>query len=153
MPARSRSIAADTPSLSPKIAVPATRTLAPAATAIPWFSPSSSCGTDFFFFKDVHKLPVAAGDLGHSGLPRGLLDAPVNERFPEGRPPHSEADESRYHGRRRQPCAHLFVVLATAQDDAAHLVASALPRRSHHFLAVRSAIEPLDFPDVRLDLS
>src|SRR5438034_1876111 len=122
MPARSRSIAADTPSLSPKIAVPATRTSAPAATAIPWFSPSSSCGTDFFFFKDVHKLPVAAGDLGHSVLPRDLLGAPVNERLPEVRPAHSEADEPRDTGRRRQPFAHLFVVLAAAQNDAADFV-------------------------------
>src|SRR5881396_2260324 len=131
MPARSRSIAADTPSLSPKIAVPATRTLAPAATAIPWFSPSSSCGADFFSFKDVHKLPVAAGDLGYCGLPRDLLGAPVNERFPEVRPAHSEAYEPRHSGRRRQPFAHFLVVLAAAQDDAADFVTAALPRSSH----------------------
>src|SRR6266496_6377757 len=102
---------AATSSLALKIAVPATKTLAPAATtngavsasmppstSIPWFSPCSSCGADFFVFKDVHKLPVAAGDLGHRGLLRDLLGPPVDERIPEVRPAHSEADEPRHCG-------------------------------------------------------
>src|SRR5215472_16137534 len=92
---------------------------------IRWFAPSPSCGTGMGVFKNVHKLPVAAGDLGDGGFPRRLLGPPVNERIPESCPAYCKANEPRNAGRYRQPLAHLFVVLASPQDDAADFVATA----------------------------
>src|SRR5207247_7169783 len=60
--------------------------------------------------------------------------------------------ESRDAGGRRQPVAHLLGVLASAQDDAAHRVATAPARGGDDPLAVLAPIKPLDLPDVGLDL-
>src|SRR5262249_2788875 len=118
------------------------------------------------FFKSVHKLPIAAGHLSHSGLPRGLLITPEHKRLPEIGPTHGEADEAWYSGRRRQPFAHLFFVFATPpadspdffppaprpQDDAADFAAPAPTRGRHNLRAILAAVQPLDFPHVRLYL-
>src|SRR6516162_1155719 len=111
-----------------------------------------SCGTGMSFFKSVHKLPIAAGHLSHSGLPRGLLITPEHKRLPEVGPTHGEADEAWYSGRRRQPFAHLFVVFAAPQDDAADFVATAPTRGGHNLRAILAAVQPLDLPHVRLYL-
>src|SRR5215831_14473364 len=117
-----------------------------------WSSLFHSCGTGMSFFKSVHKLPIAAGHLSHSGLPRGLLITPEHKRLPEVGPTHGEADEAWYSGRRRQPFAHLFVVFATPQDDAADFVATAPTRGRHNLRAILAAVQPLDLPHVRLYL-
>src|SRR5215467_11685440 len=101
-------------------------------------------------FKNVHKLPVAASDLGDGGFPRRLLGPPVNERIPESCPAYCKANEPRNAGRYRQPLAHLFVVLASPQDDAADFVATAPVGSCHNLLAVLAAVQSLDLPDVRL---
>jgi hypothetical protein len=122
----------------------------------PFRGPSPSClqsaSFDASVLKNVHKLPVAVSDLGHSGLPRDLLVPPSNERLPEVRAANSETYEPRHSGRRHQLFAHLFVVLAAAQDDAADFVTAGLPRSSNNFPAVLTAIESLDLPDIWLDM-
>src|SRR3989442_937281 len=100
----------------------------------------------------VYELLVAARDLCHCLLARRLLGPPGNERIPEHGPAHGEADESRDSGGRRQPVAHLLGILASAQDDAAHLVATAPARGGDDPLAVLVPVESLDLPDVGLDL-
>src|SRR5262249_58446058 len=54
-------------------------------------------------------------------------------------------------GRRRQPFAHFLVIFASAQNYAAHFIPGAAPRSGHNLLAVLMAVEPLDFPHVRLN--
>src|SRR5262249_37515199 len=74
-----------------------------------WSSLFHSCGTGMSFFKSVHKLPIAAGHLSHSGLPRGLLITPEHKRLPEVGPTHGEAGEAWYPRRRRPPLPPPFV--------------------------------------------
>src|SRR6266853_378662 len=114
---------------------------------------SSSAGLDASTFKYVHKLTIAAGNFGHSGVPRYLSGPPANERLPESRPAHCETDKPRDSGRDNQPFAYFFVVFAAAQNDAAHFFPSAPTRGSHDFFAIFATIESLDFPDIRLDMS
>src|SRR2546427_12074258 len=102
--------------------------------------------------EEVHELLVAPRDLRHGRLPRRLLRPPGHERIPEHRPAHGEADESRDSGGRRQPVAHLLGVLASAQDDAAHRVATTPARGGDDPLTVLVPVKSLDLPDVGLDL-
>src|SRR5262245_27548545 len=74
--------------------------------------------------EDIHPLAVATGDLGDGGVARGFLGAEVNNGVPEGGAADGEADETRHGGRDREPLAHLLVVFAASEDDAADLVAS-----------------------------
>src|SRR5215467_9529144 len=104
-------------------------------------------------FKNVHKLPIAAGYLCHSLLPRRLLVPPVDERVPEVSPTHSETDETRNSGRCRQPLANFCLVLTPPQDDAADFAATASARTRYNLRAVLAAVQSLDFPHVRLHLS
>src|SRR5260221_9160469 len=97
---------------------------------------SSSAGLDASTFKYVHKLPIAAGNFGHSGVPRYLSGPPANERLPESRPAHCETDEPPDSPRGDQPFAHFFVVFAPTQNDAADFFPAALSRHNHHFLPV-----------------
>ena len=55
-------------------------------------------------------------------------------------------------GRGRQPLAHLFVVLAMPQDDAADFVTTAPMGSRHNFLAILAAVQPPDLAHVRLHL-
>src|SRR5215471_11809372 len=116
----------------------------------PFLLSSTACMS---FFKNVHKLPIAAGYLCHSVLPRRLLVPPVDERLPEVSPTHSEADETRNAGRCRQPLANFCLVLTPPQDDAADFAATASARRRYNLRAVLAAVQSLDFPHVRLHLS
>src|SRR5215475_2914980 len=104
-------------------------------------------------FKNVHKLPIAAGYFCHSLLPRRLLVPPVDERLPEVGPTHSEADETRNSGRCSQPLANFCLVLTPPQDDAADFAATASARSGYNLRAVLAAVQSLDFPHVRLHLS
>ena len=100
----------------------------------------------------VHELPIASGDLGHGGLARGLFPQPVDQRFPKNGATNRKADEAPDCGRRGQPFAHLPVVLAAAQDDAADVVTAAPAGDGHDPFAILTPIEALDLPDVDLDL-
>src|SRR4030095_16906389 len=93
----------------------------------------------------------AAGDLGDGRSSRRLWGPPTDERLPEVGAADREADEAADAGCRRQPLAHLRLVLAPAEDNAADAVPPAAARRSHDLLAVLATVEPLDLPDVRLD--
>jgi hypothetical protein len=46
---------------------------------------------------------------------------------------------------------HLLVVLAPPEDNTANFVTAVPVRSRHNFLAVLAAVEPLDFPDIRLN--
>src|SRR5215471_3846027 len=105
------------------------------------------------FFKNVHKLPIAARHLCHSLLPRRLLVPPVDERLPEVGPTHSEADETRNSSRCCQPLANFCLVLTPPQDDATDFAATASARSRYNLRAVLAAVQSLDFPHVRLHLS
>jgi hypothetical protein len=61
--------------------------------------------------KNIHKLPVEAGDFGNGGPARDLLGPHVNERIPETGPAHGETDEAVHVGCSAEPLAHLLVVL------------------------------------------
>src|SRR5581483_4920317 len=80
-----------------------------------------------------------------------LLRAPGYQRVPKTRTADCEADESGHAGRRLQPFMNLVVVLAAPQGDASHFVAAIPPGGGDDPLAILTAIEPLDLPDVRLD--
>src|SRR2546428_3692322 len=116
----------------------------------PWSSSSSSGGLGSL--EDVHELAVSTRDLGDGVFACGLLVPPCDERLPEVRPPDGEADEAGDGGCRHQPLAHLLVVFAASQDDAAHLGPAAPARSGHDLLAVLAPVEPFDLPDVGLDL-
>src|SRR5262249_15131785 len=105
-----------------------------------WSSLFHSCDTGMSFFKRVHKLPIAAGHLSHSGLPRGLLFTPEHKRLPEIGPTHREAHKSWDPRRPRQPFAHLFVVFAPPPGDAADFVATAPTRGRHNLRAILAAV-------------
>ena len=75
---------------------------------------------------------------------------PINQRLPEIRSPNRKADESRNASRRGQPFAHLFVILATPENDAAHRIAPASPCCLHDLFAVLAAIQSLNLPHIRL---
>src|SRR5260370_7745910 len=87
-------------------------------------SPSGGPGP----LEDVHDLAVSTRDLGDGVFPRALLGPPRDERLPEVRASDGEADEPGDAGGRRQPLAHLLVVFAAAQDDAADLRPPTPPR-------------------------
>src|SRR6266446_2442490 len=110
-------------------------------------SPSGGPGP----LEDVHELAVSTRDLGDGVFPRALLGPPRDERLPEVRASDGEADEPGDAGGRRQPLAHLLVVFAAAQDDAADLRPATPASGGHDPLAVLAPVEPLDLPDVGLD--
>src|SRR5262249_3041635 len=92
---------------------------------------------------------MAAAPLSSRGFSRRLLGPPQHKRLPEVGPTRSEADEAWHSGRRRQPFAHLFVVFAAPQDDAADFVATAPTRGRHNLRAVLAAVQPPHLPPVR----
>src|SRR6266478_4552095 len=102
--------------------------------------------------EDVHELAVSTRDLGDGVFPCAPLGPPCDERLPEIRPSDGEADEPGDVGGRGQPLAHLLVVFAPAQDDAADLGPATPARGGHDLLAVLAPVEPFDLPDVGLDL-
>src|SRR5215472_2621190 len=116
------------------------------------FIDSCSASLSARILKNAHKLPIAAGNLRDSGVPSNLLRAPLHKRIPETRSAHRETDETRHGGCCAQPFPHLLVVLSTAQNDAAYLIAPAATRCSHDLFAVLTAVEPLDFPHIGLHL-
>src|SRR5712692_2627398 len=124
------------------------RPIIPSCMVVTPFFPSRRTGR----VEGVHELLVASRDLSYCRLPRRLLGPPGNERFPEHRPAHGEADESRDSGGHRQPVAHPLGILASAQDDAADPVATAPARGGDDPLAVLAPVKSLDLPDVGLDL-
>ena len=79
------------------------------------------------------------------------MGAVIHERVPEGGPADREADESGNARGGREPLPHLLVVLAAAQDNAAHLVAARAAGRGHDLLAIFLLIDAFDLPDVGLD--
>src|SRR5438876_3955995 len=111
-------------------------------------SPSGGLGS----LEDVHELAVSTRDLGDGVFACAVLGPPLDERLPEVRPPDGEADEPGDAGCRREPLAHLLVVLAPSQDNAAHPGPATPARGGHDPLAVLAPVEPFDLPDVRLDL-
>src|SRR5262250_2510376 len=88
---------------------------------------TSSCRASLQL-KDVHKLSVTAGNLGHRGRPRFLLGSQSHQWFPEARPAHGETDISRNGGGGRQPLTHLLIILTAAQHDATDLVPTSAAR-------------------------
>src|SRR5215471_9217790 len=123
--------------------------------------PISPCGTLFGFslllhepglLENSYKFAVTARNFRNRFSPRNFVRAPLNERLPEICAAHSEANETRNASRIRQPFAHLFVVLATAQNDAADALTASLARRCHHPLAVLLPVESFDFPNIRLNV-
>src|SRR5262245_56557062 len=103
--------------------------------------------------KGAGKFAVAAGDFVSGDLSGEVSSAPVDERVPEDRSANGKADEARYDCGHRQPLMDLFLILAPAEDDAANVAAAIPPGNGHNLLAVLTAIEPLDFPDIWLDAS
>src|SRR5262245_25344450 len=150
-PARSASA-----TCSPKRAKSASRIEGASFTAsfpIPLTSPSRRANLDAGALKNVHELPVSTLNLGHGGLARYLLRPQFNERVPETGPAHGKTDEPWNAGRSRQPLAHLFVIFASAQNDATHFIPVAAPRCGHNLFAVLTAIEPLYLPHIRFNPS
>src|SRR6266481_331268 len=77
------------------------------------------------FLEDVHELVVPAGDLGDGLLSGRLFAPPADQWLPEVGAADREPDEARDSGGGHQPLAHLLLVLAPAEDDAAHAVPAA----------------------------
>src|SRR5688572_3082582 len=117
---------------SPKRAKSASRIEGASFTAsfpIPLISPSRGMSPGADVFKNVHKLAVSARNLGHGVLARDLICPQVNERIPEDGSAHGETNEPRNAGRSRQPFLRLFVIFASAQNNAANFIPVAAPRR------------------------
>src|SRR6266403_342779 len=103
------------------------------------------------FLEDVHELVVPAGDLGDGLLSGRLFAPPADQWLPEVGAADREPDEARDSGGGHQPLAHLLLVLAPAEDDAADAVPAVAARGGDDPLAVLATVEPFDLPDVRLD--
>src|SRR6266478_10088137 len=101
--------------------------------------------------EDVHELPISAGDLGDGLLSGRLFAPPADQWLPEVGAADREPDEARDSGGGHQPLAHLLLVLAPAEDDAADAVPAVAARGGDDPLAVLATVEPFDLPDVRLD--
>src|SRR5215469_9462601 len=86
--------------------------------------------------EDTDEVNVAACDLRDGVVARDFLGPIVHERVPEIRSSYSEADESFYPSRTRQPLMDLLVVLATPENDAADFIATTAPSGGHYILAV-----------------
>ena len=97
------------------------------------------------------KFPVARGDLGYRVFARDLLRPPGDQGIPETVRPTAKPMNPGTAGRRREPFTHLCVVLAPAQDDAAHFIPATAARSGHDLHAVLAAVQALDLPDVRLN--
>src|SRR5207244_3944612 len=102
-------------------------------------------------FEDANILLVPTGNFRNGRLAGDLLGVPRDERLPKVGPTHRESDETRHAGGNLEPLVYVFIILAAAEYDAAHLVAPAAPGRGHNRGAVFAAVKSLDFPDVRLD--
>src|ERR1700719_316596 len=102
-------------------------------------------------FKDFDELLVPSGDFRDGGFTRGLFGKKANERFPEDRSTHGEADESIDASCRRQPLAHFLIVFTTSKNDASNFVPPAAMCCGHDLFAVFTTIESLDLPDIWLD--
>src|SRR5271157_3761191 len=74
--------------------------------------PHESC-----LLENAYKFAVAARNFRNRFCSLNFVRAPLNERLPEICAAHSEANETGNASRNCQPFVHLFVVLATAQDD------------------------------------
>src|SRR5262245_35715424 len=93
-------------------------------------------GSLFRLLEQVHPRAVGRGDLRSRGVARDLLGAVVHQWVPEGGPADREAGEPGNARGGRQPLAHVLVVLATAQDDAADLVAAGAAGCGDDLLAI-----------------
>src|SRR6185503_8482114 len=102
-------------------------------------------------FEEVDEFAIALGDPGEGLLARRLPGFPVDKRIPEDGAADGKADEARHLAGGAEPLAHLLIVLAAAEHDAADAIASAGPGRCHDRLAILSAIEAFDLPQVGLD--
>src|SRR5262249_29905962 len=98
--------------------------------------------------ENVAPLAVTPPDLLDRRVALVAGVAPLHQRVQEARAADREADEARHRRRDRQPLAHLLVVLAAPQDDAADLVPPAAASGRHHLLAVLAAVQALDLPHV-----
>src|SRR6516162_1284579 len=123
--------------------------------------PISPCGALLGFsllphepglLENAYKFSVAARNCRNGFFSRDFACAPINERLPEICTAHSEANETGNASRIRQPFVYLFLVLATAQNDAADALTASLARSCHHLLAVLPPVEPFDFPNIRLNV-
>src|SRR5579864_7858410 len=103
--------------------------------------------------KDGRPLAVALSHASRSLMPGHCVCLILSHGIPERRTSHREPDETRYRRGRFEPSHDLLLVRAPAQHDAADVASAVTPRRVHDALAVFAAIEPLDFPDIRLDAS
>lgn len=109
-----------------------------------------SSGSDLLIER-IHKLAVAVCDLFHRVFSGNLIGSPVHKRVPKTCTAHREANKSRHFRSNRKPLMNFLIAFVTPQDDAPDLIATTLTSGARDFLAIRVVIEPLDFPDVRLN--
>src|SRR5689334_21404028 len=113
------------------------------------FSPSRGTGV---VLEDADELAVATRNFVHRLLSRDLVCPPAYERIPKASTADSEADEPRNLRCDCQPLVYFLVVLAAPKDDTADFVSAATACRRYDVLAILTPVEPLDLPNVRLDI-
>src|SRR5215472_13724652 len=86
--------------------------------------------------EDTEPAHAPADELLDDVVARDFLGPIIHERVPEIRSSYSEADETLYPSRSRQPLMDLLVVLATPENDAADFIATTAPSGGHNILAV-----------------
>ena len=106
---------------------------------------------DRHVFEDRRPLAEALRDFGHGDLSIDRVRSPFDYGIQPRRPADRKTDEALNAGRDRQPAHHGLLVRPSAEDDAPDCRAAAAPGGFDDPLALIAPIEPLDFPDIRLD--
>src|SRR6267378_136547 len=109
-------------------------------------------GNDFLAgLENFNKRMISTSDFSDCGTPCYLLRTPVNQRIPEARPAHGEANEAGNCSCSSEPLTDFAIVLATTENDAADSVPAFTAGSSHDPFAVCLTVEPFDLPHVRLN--
>ena len=100
------------------------------------------------FLEHVNALAVTPCNSDNRGFSRASSVVPLDEWFPEVGAANGETNEACNASGRRQPFTHFVLVLAAAENDAAHFVSSAMTSGCYDSFAVLAAVETFDFPNV-----
>src|SRR5688500_17972029 len=99
----------------------------------------------------LHEAKVFLGDLARRGVALEVAVLEALERVPPDRAADGEAGVALHGGALAQPVVDLVVVGPPTQYHADHAVAPVAATGLHDLLAVLTAVDSLDLPDVRLD--
>src|SRR5882762_3033782 len=109
-------------------------------------------GNDFLAgFENLNKRMISTSDVSDCGTPRYRLRAPVNQRIPEARTAHGEANEAGNCSCSSEPLTDFAIVLAPTENDAADSVPASAAGGNNNPFAVFLTVEPFDLPHVRLN--